>query len=380
MQMLFGMLALARAGCLVLFGVFFVSPAGAQSNSATGIPIRVAVYNVAPYAQVDSAGSIGGHSVRLWTMVASELQRPFELKPVNSVDAIFAGLNSGAYDVAIGALTVTPVREEQVDFSHATHPSGVAAAIRKPSGFANAVQALVSTIVELLPLFLLVAGLILIAGFATWRLERLAQRALQPSPTTISSFGEGVYWAAVTMTTVGYGDKTPKSTYARFLTVVWMFIGIVVISIFSGTVTAKLTATQLIALDGSETALRLARLGAASNSSGAEFLTVSNRPYRQFDTLDAALAALDAGEIDAVFNSRGALVHHVLGRYSNSIEVLHTDLTRGYMAFALPPATANKETLNRALLRVLNSRAWAAERESMAREYGTSGRADRTTF
>jgi len=159
-----------------------------------------------------------------------------------------------------------------------------------------------------------------------------------------------------------------------------MFIGIVVISIFSGTVTAKLTATQIVTLEGAETALRLPRIGAVTSSSGAEFLAMSNRAFQRFDTLDAALAALDAGDIDAVFNSRGALVHHVLGRYATSIEVLHTDLTRGWMAFALPPSSTMKEALNRALLRVLNSRAWAAERETMAREYSSAGRPDRTTF
>lgn len=73
-------------------------------------------------------------------------------------------------------------------------------------------------------------------------------------------------------------------------------------------------------------------------------------------------------------------MNHVLGSHSHSIEVLHTDLTRGGMAFALPPGSTMKEAINRALLRVLTSRAWAAEREIMAREYGNPGRPDRTIF
>ncbi len=368
------------ASLLALCGLAGTAPAGAQSGPGAQPPLRVAVYMVAPYANIGEAGAIDGHSVRLWSMVAAELRTPFELIPIDSVDRILAGLRNGEADLAIGALTVTPAREELVDFSNPTHPSGVAAAIRRPGAFTSATQALGSTMAELLPLFLLVAGLIVVAGFISWRLERPRAPAPDAPGTTIASFGEGVYWAAVTMTTVGYGDKAPRSGSARVLTVIWMFIGIIVISIFSGTVTAKLTATQFITLEGSEHALRLPRLGAVTSSSGAEFLTMSNRNFQGYETLDTALAALEAGETDAVFNSRGALVHHVTRRGGHMIEVLSTDLTRGWMAFAVPPGSVIKESLNRALLRVMISRAWIAERDAMAREYSAGGRADRTTF
>jgi ABC-type amino acid transport substrate-binding protein len=359
-----------------------ISGASAQAQPVkdVGPPLKVAVYSVAPYANVDAAGRISGHSVRLWTMVAAELEKPFELTAVESVDGIIAGLKSGAFDIAIGALTVTPAREEQVDFSYPTHPSGVVAAIRKPSGFIGASEALVATLVELVPLFLLVAGLILAAGLATWLIERNAPTSTHNPHTTISSLGDGVYWAAVTMTTVGYGDKTPKSGSARVLTIIWMFTGVIVISIFSGTVTAKITATQFNTLAGSETALRLNRIAAVRNSSGAEYLASTDKVFAIYDTLETALAALAKGEVDAVFNSRGALIHGVAGDFASRLEVLGSELTRGYMAFALPPGSGLKENLNRALLRVVNSRAWAAEREAMAREYSQSGQPDRTTF
>lgn len=356
------------------------SIAQAQSVKQVGPSLKVAVYSVAPYANVDATGKIGGHSVRLWTLVAAELERPFELQSVQSVDQIVSGLRDAAFDVAIGALTITPAREEQVDFSNPTHPSGVVAAVRRPSGLIGATGALVATLAELMPLFLLVAGLILAAGLATWLIERKAATITQNPHTTISSLGDGVYWAAVTMTTVGYGDKTPKSGSARILTIIWMFTGIVVISIFSGTVTAKITATQFMTLAGSETALRLNKIAAVKNSSGAEFLASTDRAFATYETLELALAALAAGETDAVFNSRGALVHGVSSRYARELDVLGSELSRGSMAFALPPGSLIREEINRALLKVLNSRSWAAERETMAREYGQSGQPDRTTF
>lgn len=35
-----------------------------------------------------------------------------------------------------------------------------------------------------------------------------------------------VYWALQTLTTVGYGDITPRSVYERILGLIWMIIGV----------------------------------------------------------------------------------------------------------------------------------------------------------
>ncbi|CAH3167221.1 unnamed protein product, partial [Porites lobata] len=65
-----------------------------------------------------------------------------------------------------------------------------------------------------------------------------------------SSFWEGVregaWWAVVTMTTVGYGDKTPKSLPARIYSAVWIIVGMIILSIFTAEVTSGLTSKELM--------------------------------------------------------------------------------------------------------------------------------------
>ncbi len=48
------------------------------------------------------------------------------------------------------------------------------------------------------------------------------------------SYGEAVWWAAQTVTTVGYGDIVPKDTLGRFVAGVVMLMGVAFISILSG--------------------------------------------------------------------------------------------------------------------------------------------------
>ena len=47
------------------------------------------------------------------------------------------------------------------------------------------------------------------------------------------------------MTTVGYGDRAPKSFVARIFSFFWLLVGLVIIAIFNGNVTTSLTALSL---------------------------------------------------------------------------------------------------------------------------------------
>lgn len=58
---------------------------------------------------------------------------------------------------------------------------------------------------------------------------------------TISSFGDSLWWAVSTMTTVGYGDRYPVTTEGRFVAVGLMLCGIALI----GVVTASFAAWLL---------------------------------------------------------------------------------------------------------------------------------------
>lgn len=57
-------------------------------------------------------------------------------------------------------------------------------------------------------------------------------------PQTFDTFWDAVYWAAVSLTTVGYGDIYPVSAVGRCVTVVSSFVGIAIVALPSGIITA----------------------------------------------------------------------------------------------------------------------------------------------
>jgi voltage-gated potassium channel len=60
-----------------------------------------------------------------------------------------------------------------------------------------------------------------------------------------NSFGESVWWAAQTVTTVGYGDVIPDTPFSKVIAVLVMFFGIATVSLVTALITsAVITASQ----------------------------------------------------------------------------------------------------------------------------------------
>ena len=59
-----------------------------------------------------------------------------------------------------------------------------------------------------------------------------------------TSIPRGVYWAIVTLTTVGYGDLSPKTPLGKLLASVVMILGYAIIAVPTGIVTSELTAAR----------------------------------------------------------------------------------------------------------------------------------------
>jgi len=58
------------------------------------------------------------------------------------------------------------------------------------------------------------------------------------------SIPEGIYWAIVTVTTVGYGDISPQTPIGRVLAALLMITGYSVIAVPTGIVTSEMSALR----------------------------------------------------------------------------------------------------------------------------------------
>ena len=64
----------------------------------------------------------------------------------------------------------------------------------------------------------------------------ITERAVEGS--NIKNFGDGLWWAITTVTTVGYGDRYPTTTEGRFIAVTLMIMGISLMGVITASVAA----------------------------------------------------------------------------------------------------------------------------------------------
>ncbi|MCD8191524.1 MAG: ion transporter [Oscillospiraceae bacterium] len=74
----------------------------------------------------------------------------------------------------------------------------------------------------------LAAGYVLISALIVFNVE----------PDTFNTYFDAVYWATVSLTTVGYGDIYPVTTVGRVVTMFSSFVGIAIVALPSGIITA----------------------------------------------------------------------------------------------------------------------------------------------
>ena len=64
------------------------------------------------------------------------------------------------------------------------------------------------------------------------------------SPKAFDTWGDELWWAAQTVTTVGYGDVVPTTSGGRFIAGIVMFVSVATVSLVTAVVTAGFVAYQ----------------------------------------------------------------------------------------------------------------------------------------
>ncbi|RUO73562.1 transporter substrate-binding domain-containing protein [Idiomarina seosinensis] len=318
-------------------------------------PLKVAVRVNAPFV-IKNDEQFDGLAMQLWQDIATQLDRPYELYPL-PLNELMLGVEAGDYDIGIGALTITAQREQVLDFSQPFHNSGLAIAV--PSNDSSTWWAVTKQFfsLEFLQVILILAGVLFLAGTLVWIFER-KKNPEEFSSDPVKGLGSGFWWAAVTMTTVGYGDKSPRSFGGRVVSLLWMFTCVIIISSFTASIASSLTVSQFQSKVSSASDLSTARVATLANSATAKWLEQQNIGYQSFSRLNEALNKLDNSELDAVIYDEPILRYSLRSQALNNIRLLPDRVLPQDYGFVLPQGSALREPVNRELLKVIQSQAW----------------------
>ncbi len=349
---------------LLLLLMVPVGIAAAQSETgdaapAAAEPLRIGTKVSPPFVVEREDGSLGGLSIELWNVIAEQEDVAFELVQMD-LEGIFDGIVAGELDAGIAAISVTPDREARIDFSHAYFTDGLGIAVLAEEGSGGFLRGLRAI---LTPGFWLAVGslafVLLVVGLVAWLAER-RRNAEEFGGGILRGIGNGFWFSAVTMTTVGYGDKSPKSPAGRAIALVWMFASIIVISTFTGTIASSITAASLESAVRGPEDLSRAVVGTLGGTASETALRNRGVAPRTFDDLDAGLDALVAGNVEAFVHDTSILTYAIGERHPGRLRVLGARFDLRPYAIAVPEGSPELERLNRALLAATQTAEWRA--------------------
>ena len=313
-----------------------------------------------PFAMKNEAGEWTGLSIELWNEIANRLNFKFSWKELDLVN-LLNDVSQGNIDAGIAAITITSEREKLLDFSHSYYSTGLSIALPKNSdtGWKNVIKGIFSF--KMLQIILSVLAILFVIGTAAWLIERKKNpESFNPNP--IKGISSGIWWAAVTMTTVGYGDMTPKTLGGRLIALFWMFSSLLLISFIVAGISSTLTQSRLEALVSSPKDLPRARVASLHKSTSDEYLRDRKIKPRYYKTVQDALAALNKDAVYAVVYDEALLkylVHHSFERnYERTIEIYEGVFEAQQYGIAFPENSPLRESVNRTLLKIISEDQW----------------------
>jgi ABC-type amino acid transport substrate-binding protein len=328
----------------------------AQDDKAVPDKLLVGVVDAPPFYMKTTDGSWEGLSIELWQAVAQELGVEFELREYSFEQELDA-VTRGEVDVIL-ALAVTEQREIIMDLSHPFLRSGSAIAVPAEAtehSWLRFAGHLVS--LNLLPVIGLLLLLSLTAGTIVWLFERRRNPKMFGGGT-VRGVGHGIWWAIVTLTTVGYGDKAPKTFGGQMVALIWMLASVILIASFTAAITASFTVGELKGKVRGLSDLPGVRVGSLAQTESFNFLAKRGIAVLPFENSRDGLQAIVDKRIDAFVFNESILKHLVRTEFPGRVHVLAGTFDHYYVSMAVPSGSPLREPLNRALLKIISKDDW----------------------
>lgn len=318
--------------------------------------LNIGYFEETPFV-FEKNNEIKGMSIMLWERISDDLDLEYNFVAYSTYDSLRNAVIDNEVDVAINPMTVSAKDFTVLDFTQPIVISNLAIAIsgNKKGPILQLIGKMWSW--EFLVGVFLMTCVILFFGIIAWLFERKHNR--DQFSNNPKGLWDSFWWSAVTMTTVGYGDKAPRTIGGRLTAVVWMFTAVIIVASYTATISSSLTIKELSLDINSLNDLRTSTIMVDRNSGAEAYLERMKISCIETDSSEHALAAVINGEIDAYVADEVYLKYMFEEEnYEDQLALAPAKFYKQYYAFALPLNSEYLNPINLALIKTIQSEEW----------------------
>lgn len=348
-------LASAVLALLLALIVGWTPRAMAESDAPAARELVVGTKEAPPFAIKSDKGEWSGVSIDLWRKIADQLKLRYRFEEAASMTSLLEGLAQGKFDLAVAAITVTPAREQVLDFTVPYFHTGTGVAVQTDhlASWMPVIRSIASYGFAQAALALL--GLAFLAGFMIWLFEHRANEGFGGG--VAHGLSSGVWWSTHTMTQRAVGGTAPTTLPGRIIAIVWMIVSVIAIAVFTAGITSALTTKRLHGAVNSLGDLANVRVGVVAGTATEEALSRLRIDCRTVASATMGFRALQNGSIDALAYDRPILAW-LIRQGGLSAELTDVTFEPQSYAIALREDRALRKRLNVALLEAEQSDWW----------------------
>jgi polar amino acid transport system substrate-binding protein len=346
---------------LFLINIFFFSEIAVAQDASGALQsldkdkkIVIGITETPPFV-VKEGSDFSGLSIASWELVNESLDWDYEYKTYPSLVSLMEAVENNEVDLSINPVTVTTPRMKRLDFSQPYFISYTAIAKKSETMIWSYLANMFSW--NFISAILILLSVILLFGFLVWLFERKKNK--EEFGGGLKGIFHGFWWSAVTMTTVGYGDKSPKTFGGRFVGLIWMFMAIIMISSLTAGIASSLTVQNISDEINSIQDLENFEVITVNGSSAQELLNQYNIKSEAVVNEKEGIQKIQDKKSALFVYDQPILKYEIDRRKLNGeIEVLHQTLKRDYYSYCFPKGSGLAKEINPMLIATLKTMEW----------------------
>jgi len=314
--------------------------------------LRVAVFTVPPLVMKKS-DQLTGFSIELWEEIAARLKVKSSYAMFPDPDSCVESVRLNKADICASGVFYTTERDKVIDYTYPTLNAGQRVMVRAQDadnrGRIHPLRDWFSLLFSQSAAIWLIGALIVVVipAHVIWLLDRQNGDGVVPDKNYLPGIFHSMLWAVTAL--VSQVQSLPRTWIARIFGAIWMFAGVVFVSLYTAQLTTLLTVEQIRGAINGPGDLPGKRVGTVASTS-ATYLRNIKADVREYPSVDEMYRALLDGKVDAVVLGAPLLTYYAEHEGQGRVKLVGTEVEKNDVGFIVHLGSPLRKLVSNQLL------------------------------